>query len=285
MTIAGFDASHYQRITSWSSLKRGAQFGIFKATEGTSFHDPSYAGNRLNARRSGLPLGAYHFASGSASPNAEADWFLHNAGLQLGELAGLDIEAGILKLHRGAALVNWCSAWLGRVAQATGRTPCIYLNMSTINANNWSALSKLYPLWLAWPGASAPSVRYWGHPMIWQHNWQGRLAGIAGNVDLNIWTGTTAQYNQAFGIAQPKPAPPKPTPIQEDDMPTAAEVAQALMEYKIPVRNALHPEHPDQVVSFKGWLEQVFNDQTAATRDLLAIAKDLRDRQDAANKA
>jgi hypothetical protein len=145
MTILGVDVSHYQGSINWIKVwQSGRTFGIIKATEGTSFTDPMFNLNRMNAHAAGLIVGFYHFARGG-DPIAEANYFLSRIlPLQQGEFLVLDWE-----INAGNP-AGWCKSWLNYVYAATGVRPLIYMNGSRLNSIDWSGVTD-YGLWYAKP--------------------------------------------------------------------------------------------------------------------------------------
>src|SRR5262249_39837308 len=60
--IQGIDASHWQGSINWTSVKNsGKTFAFYKATEGTTYTDPTFAANWAAIKNAGLIRGAYHF--------------------------------------------------------------------------------------------------------------------------------------------------------------------------------------------------------------------------------
>ena len=62
--LDGVDTSHHQggRIDLKAARADGLQWWYVKATEGDAFVDPTYAKRVRQARKAGVPVGAYHFA-------------------------------------------------------------------------------------------------------------------------------------------------------------------------------------------------------------------------------
>src|SRR3982751_3375048 len=61
--VAGIDVSHWQGTINWASVAAaGKQFAFTKATEGTTYVDPTLATNTSGAKNAGLLTGVYHFA-------------------------------------------------------------------------------------------------------------------------------------------------------------------------------------------------------------------------------
>ncbi|KAJ7855733.1 glycoside hydrolase superfamily [Mycena olivaceomarginata] len=72
----GTDLSHSQVTVDWAKVKAaGVSFVYIKATEGTTFQDPTFSSKYSGATRTtaGLIRGGYHFAHpGSSSGAAQA---------------------------------------------------------------------------------------------------------------------------------------------------------------------------------------------------------------------
>ena len=62
-TVVGADLSHHNPNPELKKAKaNGLQWLIHKATEGSTYTDPTYAARRQQAKKAGLLFGAYHFA-------------------------------------------------------------------------------------------------------------------------------------------------------------------------------------------------------------------------------
>jgi GH25 family lysozyme M1 (1,4-beta-N-acetylmuramidase)/5-hydroxyisourate hydrolase-like protein (transthyretin family) len=211
----GVDTSHYQHGTSlnWAKVKAdGVEFAFLKATESTTYTDPYFASDWAATRSVGIYHGAYHFAQpGKSTADAQARYFVKVAGLanQPGDLPPvLDLETtGGLGV---SALRTWTSNWLKTVKSLTGRTPIIYVSPSfwETNLGNSTAFTG-YPLWIANYGVSKPRVPGgWSTWTFWQTSSSGRVNGISGNVDTDLFNGTRAQLAT---LAQMVTTPPPTT--------------------------------------------------------------------------
>mgnify|MGYP000833042383 FL=1 len=75
-------------------------------------------------------------------------------------------------------------AFLNRVSQM-GYTPCLYANYSFLkNRLNASQISSIAKIWLAHYNTSTD---YPGDYEYWQYTSDGRVNGISGRVDMNVW--------------------------------------------------------------------------------------------------
>jgi lysozyme len=217
-TLLGIDVSGHQPSISWAAVKRaGISFGWVKATEGQTFDDGSYGRHRREARRAGIPLGAYHFARpdtdiSSLDPVAEADHFLEVARPAEGDLLPvLDLETPGLPPAR---LARWAKAWLRRVERAIDRPPILYTFPSywTDRMGNSKAFGR-YPLWLASYGPDDGRVHPvrriggWESIAVHQYTSKGRIEGFTGQLDLNRLMRGTKLEDLTLGETPPLPAP------------------------------------------------------------------------------
>lgn len=127
MPVHGADVSHFQGTLDLAAAKRaGLKFLYSKATEGTSYVDPSYATRRAAARKAGIPFGGYHFARPTkTNAVAEAKHFLAIVKPAEGDL----IPALDLEVDGGLApdlLKNWAKIFSNTVERTIGVKPIIY---------------------------------------------------------------------------------------------------------------------------------------------------------------
>ena len=189
--ILGIDVSHHQGAVDFAAVRSsGRGFVVVKATEGTSFTDPRFAGSRTRAHAAGLIVGLYHFAR-AGDAGAEAATFTRAAGdLQPGEFAVLDWEV------TAPDPVGWCATWLTAVRAALGVPPLVYLNQSTRDAFDWNRVVQGdVGLWLArYDGSTdACAAGHWPALTMKQYSDTGSVPGVAGPVDLDVFYGTDDQ--------------------------------------------------------------------------------------------
>ena len=217
----GIDISHYQGTVTWSKVKAaGKQFAFMKATEGSSYFDPTYTRNAAAAQSVGIYHGAYHFARPSVgSAPSQASYYVSKAGGRTAfQTAGmlppvLDLEAtGGLSVSQ---LRTWTASWLSTVEKLTGRTPMVYCSPAFWESNlgNSTAFHH-YPLWVAHYTTGSPRVPGgWPKWTFWQYTSSGTVNGIAARVDMNKFSGTSAQLAALAlsGGGGTAPVPPGPT--------------------------------------------------------------------------
>jgi len=204
----GIDVSHWQGKIQWPRVAAaGYTFAFGKATESTTYTDPTYATNRTGAESAGLTFGAYHFGRPGGSGDAgiianaiaQAGYFLDVAQPQPGELPPvLDLETkGPLGV---AGIQKWTRAWLDQVAARTGVEAFVYASPSfwkTALGDTVDVAGAGYSLWIAhWTTNASPLVpaQTWGgHSWtFWQHSSHGIVPGISPQVDLDRFNGADA---------------------------------------------------------------------------------------------
>lgn len=200
--VWGPDVASWQGTVDWQAVKNaGASFGITKSTEGVNYVNPRATLAWQGMDAAGLVSIQYHYARPAInSARAEADWFLQNA-LYLGEgdSVALDIEptVGDPPITNGAL---WARTWVDIVSQKLGFQPFIYSNPSFIREQGFSEftpLGKNNGLWLAsWQESIPQAPPPWSTVALWQFSASGRVSGIQGDVDLNIFNGTVEQLSR-----------------------------------------------------------------------------------------
>ncbi|MGI6222131.1 MAG: GH25 family lysozyme [Prevotella sp.] len=172
------------------------RFVFIKSTEGTTVRNAYFHADYRNARSHGLHVGAYHFFSLRTRGSDQARYFLKNSLFQKGDLPPvLDVEPSRKQIAAcGGVDVMWTNirAWLRVVEQRTGCRPILYISQGFVNRYLPLApdVMKNYTVWIARYGEYKPNVRL----AIWQLCPDGRVSGIHGYVDVNVFNG----YNDEF---------------------------------------------------------------------------------------
>jgi len=196
-TLEGVDVSHWDGSIDWSAVAgSGVSFAFLKATENTSYVDPTLDTNWAGIQQQGLVGGAYHFFHADTDPIAQADHFLQAiSGLSGNVLPILDLETdnGQSEGEIAAAAIQW----LDYVAMQTGKTPILYTSSAFL-----SDFSGFGPdtLWVANWGVNCPNVPdAWSTWVFWQYTDSGSVPGIDVDVDLNRFNGTKADLEAFAG--------------------------------------------------------------------------------------
>ncbi|GAA4981305.1 GH25 family lysozyme [Actinopolymorpha pittospori] len=243
MTIVrGIDVSSYQTVTSWSQLKGTIGFVFVKATEGTSFTSSTWRSYFAAACNASLLVGSYHFAHPDQDAKAQAAHYaseLQAAGWRTGRdlPPALDLEqtGGLGK----SALTAWALAFMQEVDRQLGLAGAVrcglYVNPDYLtNKTNGASLVEGRWLWLAkWPNPGGPwpsadSAMPAG-TSVWQWTDKASVKGVSGVVDGDVST-LAALKRLAPAYYGTTPAPQA---HQEDDLPTANEIADAVWAHSL----------------------------------------------------
>lgn len=187
--VKGVDVSHYQGGINWQRLAGdGHDFAFIKATEGEELKDEFFATNWQEAGRAGIRRGAYHFFRPEVSPTKQAANFFKQVDLQPGDLPPvLDVED--LGLLSTTQLISAVKDWASLAEARYGVKPIIYTGQNFYNRFLAGHLDE-YPLWLARYDANEPVTVCGRDYNFWQYTDEGRLPGVKGDVDRNVFFGT-----------------------------------------------------------------------------------------------
>lgn len=198
--IHGIDISHYQGKIDWEQLKNAmikgcpVRFVIIKSTEGSSRLDENFRENFNQARDFGFIRGVYHFWSNKSTAREQAYYFLDQVHLTDGDLPPvLDIE------HKPADksvedFQRDVLTWLHIVEDKYHVKPIIYTYYKFKEQYLSAPVFEDYPYWIA--HYYVDKVQYKGKWKFWQHTDVGKLPGIKGYVDFNIYNGSYYELKQ-----------------------------------------------------------------------------------------
>ena len=135
--------------------------------------------------------------------DASRDLYLYSPGQAaafpvpvIGVVSKADIatEKQIAQMGGEAQLFREVMVWMRRVEQACGRKPVLYVGQQFVNNHLVHAPAALrsHDVWVARYGAYKPYVRL----LHWQLTPYGRVNGIKGEVDINVFNGTRRQFEE-----------------------------------------------------------------------------------------
>lgn len=171
MINAVIDLSHHNQISSFDQVKNAGILGvILKATQGTTYTDPTFADHRAGALAAGLHVGAYHFGTGG-DPVGQAELLLSVAGKD--GLLVLDFESN--SQGQSMSLLE-AEQFVQYIQQATGRYPGLYsgytIKQALANANitdaSQTVLSQCW-LWISQYASMPVLPKVWGRWTLWQY--------------------------------------------------------------------------------------------------------------------
>ncbi|QWF81126.1 glycoside hydrolase family 25 protein [Amycolatopsis sp. CA-230715] len=186
----------FQTVTDWGAVKRhGVSFVYTKVSDGGGIATAGPADAIVNGAKSvGIPVGGYHYAQLTPSPERQAEVFVDEVR-RLGALdlvPALDLEA---PFGPNAAARDFGVRFCRRVAEL-GHRPGVYLNNAFAVAtrpDQWGIPGLA--IWIARYGARPDPAA--GHYDVHQYSSTGAVPGIrAQSVDLN------ESYTTAHFVAQ-----------------------------------------------------------------------------------
>lgn len=187
--IKGIDISNYQGNVSWRAISENgsARFTYIKATEGMTYQDPYFKKNWEGAAKQGITAGAYHFFTLTSTGSEQAENFISMVPKQKGKLPpAIDVEA---KIVNESQLKSELNDYISAVMKYYGQKPVFYVSSKVYNI-----LYDMYPGYDFWV------INYDGRPAakgwtFWQYSENGKLPGIDGKIDLDIYRGSLWKFN------------------------------------------------------------------------------------------
>ncbi|MEO0894637.1 MAG: GH25 family lysozyme [Pseudomonadota bacterium] len=198
--VHGIDVSRFQGDVSWKIVRgAGIEFAFIKATEGGDLLDPKFKENWRAAGNAGVRRGAYHFYYFCTDARTQAKWFIKNVPRTKGALPPvLDMEWNpfsptCTKRPPPETVRAEMTRFLNRVERRYGQRPIIYTTPDFYERNDLGRMQG-EEFWLR-AVAKVPDQVYPGQPWrFWQYSGTGILPGVAGDVDLNAFGGTTQDW-------------------------------------------------------------------------------------------
>ncbi len=193
----GVDVSAFQGKIDWQQVKdSGIEFAIIRlgyrgyGKAGKLVEDEYAKDNLKGATEVGLPIGAYFFSQALSIEEAdeEIEYMLKILGdydLQMPIILDWEIPVDTARtVNMDARTLTDIQIHFCSVMEEKGYQPMVYFNW--YQASRLMYLSELedYPFWLA---LYQDRMTYPYKVEMWQYTDKGRVPGIEGNVDLNIY--------------------------------------------------------------------------------------------------
>ncbi len=226
----GIDVSGFQRTVDWEAVAGdGIDFAIIRAgnraygSSGVLMEDSYFDRNMQGAIGAGLDVGAYFFSNAITVKEAieEADLLIsklepYREHVTYPVVCDWEFLGGNESRAYGvdAKIITQCVAAFCQRVEEAGYLPMYY-------ANDYCGYVKMdlsqltrYPLWYA-EYASAPSFRY--NFQMWQYSSSGRVAGISGEVDMNL---CFVPYGKGAQNPPVDPGPAETDPVETEPVET-----------------------------------------------------------------
>lgn len=186
----GIDISEFQGEIDFEEVRRSGIEAVYIRVGAGEYTDEYFAENYERAKAEGLKIGFYHYVTARSVDEGrrQARFFASlAAGREPDMRLAMDFEYfGSLSVSQINAISE---AYLDELTALTRREAVIYSDLSNARNIFSRALAEKYPLWAAQYGADEPSANgKWREWVGFQYTDEGRVGGIYGNVDRNIFT-------------------------------------------------------------------------------------------------
>lgn len=195
-SVLGIDVSQWQGNIDWQQVKSaGVEFALIRvggrgsAQEGKVYFDDNAQKNYQGATAAGIDVGCYFFSQALSVEEAleEAQYLLSQIeGWQITMPIVFDweyIDDGRTSQTSAQTIMACAKAFCDEIA-AAGHTPMVYFNYRMLaNGFNLEQMAD-YHFWLAHYDAE---MDFPYRVDMWQYSATGKVPGIAGNVDMNLY--------------------------------------------------------------------------------------------------
>jgi lysozyme len=195
--IQGIDVSEHQGEIDWTKIdRRSVNFVFMKATEGGDFRDRQFQRNWAGAKKAGIIRGAYHFFTFCKAGALQAQNFIDAVPVDrdiLPPVIDLEFAGNCQNRPSPVALDRELTAYIQKVTNVYRQQPILYVTNEFYTAYLQGKFTK-YAIWIS-DFYTTPDLnrddREW---LFWQYSERGRVAGIDGMVDLNVFNGTVERF-------------------------------------------------------------------------------------------
>lgn len=195
--VQGIDVSNHQNEIDWSKMdRRSVRFAFIKATEGGDFKDKSFERNWEAAKEQGIVVGAYHFFTFCKSGEEQARNFIESVPVEDNMLPpAIDLEyGGNCKLTKSREeLLADIHVFVNIIEEHYSQRMVIYVLEDFYRDFLVGEFPDNY-YWLR--GVYRKPVEHSQDWTFWQHSNRGRMSGVEGFIDLNVFKGTEEEFEK-----------------------------------------------------------------------------------------
>ena len=196
--VRGIDISHHQKKINWEKLRKAKiNFVIIKATEGVDYQDSDFKENWNNSIKEGYETGAYHFYRLCKGGSEQAENFINTvpkSGMTLPPFVDLEYGGNCKTDKSRDEVKKEIYIFLETVKKYYGKTPVLYATDSFYEDYIENDYQE-YVIWIR-DIISKPKLESNRKWTFWQYANRGRLSGIDGFVDLNVFYGSEEEYRK-----------------------------------------------------------------------------------------
>jgi lysozyme len=214
--IAGIDVSNNNGGINWAKVAAsGIQFAFAKVSQGSTFKDVYYASNVAGMRGAGIIPGSYHYLTATSNASSQAANFVALA--DPATVHALDVEeprvdvAGWVAAYRAhyprkpllvyTGAFTWATAAQGRPAVNGAGIGPLWGAGPYLGGRRDGTVGALLPR-VPSTGALGSPFGGWTSRALHQFTDRATVPGVAGQVDANVFYGTTAQFRALIGGSQ-----------------------------------------------------------------------------------
>lgn len=189
----GIDVSDWQGYIDYSQVRAsGIEVVYIKASQGSNIKDTYFDINYENAKANGLKVGFYHFLTATNTEEAEQE-----AQFFASVISGKEADCKLVmdyEVFGGVSIEesnNIAQVFLESVKRLTNKEVIVYSDLSNARDRFGSSIADNYELWLAYYGDYNDLTDVetsWEEWIGIQYTDSGRVAGISGNVDRDLYT-------------------------------------------------------------------------------------------------
>ncbi len=191
--VRGIDLSAHNGYANLNATAaEGYEFVWLKASEGQDFRDENFVLNYQKAKHAGMKVGAYHFFRFDVDGVEQAINFLRVIGKRRMDL-GLAIDVEEHGNPKGIEMdsIKKRLAMMVEYLNMRGHRVTFYSNR-----RGWEKylLPEFQgcPLWICSFEEENSLNSDWTY---WQYDHRGKVAGVRGEVDLNVYSGSREEFN------------------------------------------------------------------------------------------
>lgn len=192
----GIDVSAFQGDIDWPRVKNsGIRFAMLRLgyrgyESGKLVEDKYIQQNLENTKKAEMPIGAYFFSQALTiqEVDEEIDFMLKILGkyeLQMPIVLDWEIPSPTARTAlMDARTLTALQEYFCQTMTQKGYTPMVYFNWHQSNTLLYLNELEDYPFWLA---LYQDRMTYPYHVEMWQYTSSGRVPGIQGDVDINVY--------------------------------------------------------------------------------------------------
>lgn len=194
--VRGIDISHHQQSIDWGLLEReGIDFAFIKATEGGDHKDTRFDEYWERAGEIGIVRGAYHFFTFCKPGREQAANFMQTVPVEemtLPPAIDLEFSGNCSARPTREEVLGEIAEFSELIEQRYGRRPIIYTTHESYREFLSGELPG-YTIWIRdiYSKPRLPDGRKWN---FWQYANRGRLFGVEGFIDLNVFNGEREEF-------------------------------------------------------------------------------------------